>query len=139
MRIAGQAADAQEVVQETFLSVVEHLREFRQESSFKTWLVRILVRQAARSYRRREPRVRSMEPGMPEMENAEPVPGVKMDVLAALEALPAEQREVMVLRELQGMKYEEMAQILDVPQGTVESRLSRARAAMRGLLKDYGV
>jgi RNA polymerase sigma-70 factor (ECF subfamily) len=61
----------------------------------------------------------------------------KLDVQAALLNLPPEHRQVIVLRELEQMTYEEIAQVLDIPQGTVESRLHRARTALREKLKAY--
>jgi RNA polymerase sigma-70 factor (ECF subfamily) len=60
-----------------------------------------------------------------------------MDVLAGLDSLSPDHREVIVLRELQGMSYEEIADVLGVPRGTVESRLFRARQVLRERLKDY--
>ena len=62
----------------------------------------------------------------------------RMDVLAGLDSLSPDHREVIVLRELQGMSYEEIADILAVPRGTVDSRLFRARQILRERLKDYG-
>jgi RNA polymerase sigma-70 factor (ECF subfamily) len=75
-------------------------------------------------------------------EDAEPVAApaaqdVRMDVLATLDTLSPEHREVIVLREFQGMSYDEIAEALGVPRGTVESRLFRARQELKGGLKDY--
>ena len=61
----------------------------------------------------------------------------KMDVNAALTELSPEHRQVIVLRELEHLSYEEIAEVLEVPQGTVESRFSRARSALREKLKAY--
>jgi RNA polymerase sigma-70 factor (ECF subfamily) len=60
-----------------------------------------------------------------------------MDVLAALDALAPMHREVVVLREMEGMSYEEIARALGIPRGTVESRLFRARQELKERLKDY--
>jgi RNA polymerase sigma-70 factor, ECF subfamily len=60
-----------------------------------------------------------------------------MDVLEVLQTLTPEHKEVVVLRELDGMSYGEIAEVLGIPQGTVESRLFRARQELKELLKDY--
>jgi RNA polymerase sigma-70 factor (ECF subfamily) len=61
----------------------------------------------------------------------------RMDILAALDTLPPIHREVIVLREMQGLSYKEIAGVLRVPRGTVESRLFRARRELKERLKDY--
>jgi RNA polymerase sigma-70 factor (ECF subfamily) len=60
-----------------------------------------------------------------------------MDILEALQALSHEHREIVILREFEGMTYAEIAEALSIPQGTVESRLYRARQELRRLLRDY--
>ena len=62
---------------------------------------------------------------------------IRMDVMAALSGMSDEFRTVIVLREMEGLSYAEIAGVLDVPQGTVESRLFRARAELKHLLKEY--
>ena len=145
LSLVGNAADAEDVLQETFSGAFQHLRVFKQRASVKTWLSRILVRQAARCHRsRRRHRMTSLE-SVAETPKAvlrnegsgEAGSDARMDVLAALETLPEIHREVVVLRELQGMTYAEMAEVLGVPPGTVESRLHRARQALRERLRDY--
>jgi RNA polymerase sigma-70 factor, ECF subfamily len=133
--LIGNAADAEDVLQETFIGAFRGLRSFEARSSVKTWLTRILVLQAAqwnRSRRRKSAAVMddsfAAAPGSPE---------AVVDVKAALAKLSPEHREVMVLREYERMSYDEIAQVLGVPQGTVESRLHRARSEMREKLKDY--
>jgi RNA polymerase sigma-70 factor, ECF subfamily len=137
--LLGNAADAQDVVQETWAGAYRGLSGFEGRSSVATWLTRILVLQAAkwrRDHKRRfEPIVSrdaaaSGECGAAEVER-------RIDVRAALEQLTAEHREVLVLREYEQMSYEEMAESLGVPRGTVESRLHRARAELKEKLKDY--
>jgi RNA polymerase sigma-70 factor (ECF subfamily) len=135
-------ADAEDVVQETLAGALKAASSFRGEASVKTWLLRILWNQAARSRRTRWKW--RLFPAGPEDEQAEsPGPAVadptakvdsRIDVMQMLEALSPEHREVLVLRELQGLSYEEIAAVLKVPRGTVESRLHRAR---RDLLKKY--
>ena len=144
--LVGNAADAEDVLQETFLGAFRHLRIFEGRASVKTWLSRILVRQAARSRRFRS---RHKTVSLESLEKApqkllrnkaafvETASDTRMDVMAVLETLSPIHREVIVLRELQGMSYEEIADVLDAPRGTVESRLFRARQMLRERLKDY--
>ncbi len=139
--LVGNAADAEDVVQETLAGAFVGLSGFRGESSVKTWLTRILIRQAAGWMRKRGRRrdamarvgegVRAAGPG------GEAAADARMDVATALAGLSAEHRDVMVLRELEGLSYEEMAAALGVPRGTVESRLFRARRAMQERLEGY--
>ena len=102
------------------------------EASLKTWLMQIVVRQSARV---RRSRGRRLTIGIENAEQAvhDPAPAAdsRIDVIEMLQRLSPEHREVIVLRELQGMGYEEMAAALKIPRGTVESRLHRARQELR--------
>jgi len=137
--LIGNAVDAEDVLQETFIGAFRGLKSFEGRSSVKTWLSRILVVQAAQW--RRGKRRRSMEaPGDLAGDSVAATgsnPEAGIDVNAAIAKLSPEHREVIVLREFEQMSYEEMAEVLGVPRGTVESRLSRARSEMREKLKDY--
>lgn len=140
LALTGRAADAEDVVQEAFTAAMAGIASFRGESSVKTWLTRILVRQAALHHRlrRRFLRVvgiRRERPGA----SAGHTGGAdaRMDVAAAIADLPPQQRQVVVLREMQGLSYDEIAQVLAIPTGTVESRLFRARRALAARLKAY--
>ena len=144
--LVGNAADAEDVLQETFIGALQGLDRFEGRSSARTWLTGILVRQAARHHRGRSQR--KAQP-LAEFSDASrrllsgSVPGdsqqwdTQIDVLAALGNLSPEHREALVLREFQGLSYEEMAEVLDVPVGTVESRLHRARRELREQLGAY--
>ena len=142
--LVGNAADAEDVLQETFSGAFQSLRGFEERSSVRTWLAGILVRQAARAHRSRG-RHRMISLGsISEAAKASRRAGsttaaldARMDVAEVLQALVPIHREVIVLRELQGLSYEEMAGILGVPRGTVESRLFRAREELKERLKDY--
>lgn len=139
--LVGNAADAEDAVQETLTGAFRGLRAFQERSSVKTWLTSILVRQAARHFRRGGsspagvlPLDRAPEPAVV---SATPGTDIRIDVRAAVQALRPDHREVIVLREMQGLSYEEIAHVLEVPRGTVESRLFRARRELQGLLKEY--
>jgi len=143
--LLGNAADAEDVVQETFTGAYRGLSGFEGRSSVATWLTRILVTQAARWRRDRK---RPMEPlnsvsalrAAGELRTTEGGAAAverRLDLHAAIEQLSPEHRQVLVLREFEGLSYEEIAQVLGVPRGTVESRLHRARGELREKLKDY--
>ncbi len=137
--LTGNAADAEDLVQETFLAALRGLRGFQGRSTVKTWLYRILVRQVARHHRLRyrKPTVSLDNAAEPTATNALEANDIQLDLAAVLQNLSPEHQQVVVLRELQGLSYAEIADVLDIPQGTVESRLYRARAALREHLKDY--
>jgi RNA polymerase sigma-70 factor (ECF subfamily) len=144
MSLLGNQADAEDVLQETFAGAFRGLRAFREQSSVKTWLTQILVRQAARHYRtERQHTVLRLDGGAeepaqrPGAQSGENRADIRMDMSGAMQALALEHREVIALRELQGMSYDEIAEALGVPRGTVESRLFRARRMLQGLLKEY--
>lgn len=143
--LCGSAADADDVLQETFAGAFRSLRRFEGRSSVKTWLSRILVTQAALWRRGKGARrAMSLSEGTAGQEPAAPARGTgpdrvawRMDLQAALDKLSRDHREVIVLRELQGLSYDEIARALGIPRGTVESRLFRARAELREHLRSY--
>lgn len=146
-RLVGNESDAEDVVQETFMGAFRQMSGFRGEATVKTWLSRIAVRQAARHYRiRGRGRMRPLQvietEGSERSETIGDGPSSEsiersMDVRRAVEKLTPEHREVILLREFDGMSYGEIADVLSVPQGTVESRLHRARQELKELLRDY--
>lgn len=144
--LLGNAADAEDAVQETFAGAFEGIGRFRGEASIRTWLSRILVRQAARVRRKKRSGIGSIlklwgerleEPEHPETGSAAGQVERQMDVRAMLQSLSEEHRQVMVLRELEGLSYGEIASALGIPQGTVESRLYRARQELKKQFEGY--
>jgi RNA polymerase sigma-70 factor (ECF subfamily) len=140
----GNVADAEDLVQETLLGALK--AKFRGESSVRTWLVRILVNQAAMLRRSRSRRGGSSQVSLNDATEqhvpAKPNAGeagveAKIDLTNMLAGLSEEHRKVIILRELQGMSYDEMAAALHVPKGTIESRLFRAREELRKRFKGY--
>ncbi len=126
--------DAEDVVQETLMAVHQGLGKFEGRSSFKTWSVGILMRQAAMSLRKRAGRagrIGEMEVVDAGAGNAERQADARMDVMEMLAKVSVEHREVLVLREIQGLSYDEIAEVLGVARGTVESRLFRARGELK--------
>ena len=141
--LVGNAADAEDVLQETLLGAFRGMSGFRGGSSVRTWLARILLRQAARFHRLRATRgttaglFEASSQAGPRAAPSARASDARMDVQAALMALSPEHRAVLVLREWQGLSYEEIAETLEIPRGTVESRIFRARRIMQELLKEY--
>jgi RNA polymerase sigma-70 factor (ECF subfamily) len=142
-RFLDNAEDAQDVVQETFLSAYQALEGFKGGSRFFTWLYRIAMNHAIDLKRKRKSIV-SME--VYRNEEVHPVeasqPGEVVErgetvrlLRQALKRLSPEHRMVLILKDLDGMKYEEIAEVMDVPIGTVRSRLHRARLELRELLE----
>ncbi len=146
-------ADAEDAVQETLVGAHRGLGRFEERSSLWTWLARILVRQASKQRRaRRSDRVirisdaasgrsagehfTSDEPNFRVASSSAGVE-VRIDLDAALETLSEDHRQVIVLREFEQLSYDEIAQVLSVPRGTVESRLHRARAELKQKLAAY--
>jgi RNA polymerase sigma-70 factor (ECF subfamily) len=141
-------SDAEDLFQETLLAAYRGLGNFNEQSSVKTWMMSIMMRQAGRSWRQLR-RARQIEPIRPESQTPEnpdaalATPSAaegsdrRIDLLAVLNELTPERRAVITLRDLQGLSYDEIAQALGIPRGTVESRLHRARSDLRELLADY--
>jgi len=140
-------ADAEDAVQETLLGAFRGIGKFQGRSSLRTWLTRILVNQVWKIRRRR---TSHRAEGFDEQADGETPPVErsaqqdsstqverKLDVQSMLNTLSPEHREILVLRELQGFSYEEIAETLKIPPGTVESRLFRARQQLKAKFKDY--
>ncbi|CAN5456023.1 N/A [soil metagenome] len=146
--LVGNRFDAEDVLQETFAGAFHAAGSFEGNSSVKTWLTAILIRQAARKrHQRRRYRCFSsldaVDPGVDgnlhEAKSSKYAPDLErqIDVAAMVEALPDGQRDVVFLRDLLGMTYDEIKDVLGIPKGTVESRLYRARALLKTKLRSY--
>jgi len=141
--LVGNSADAEDILQETYAGAFRGIGSFAGRSSIKTWLTRILVRQVARHHRARARRkVIPMDLDLAADDrhtvgSPARMADVQMDVESAMRLLSPAHREVIVFREFRGLSYAEIAEVLGVPRGTVESRLFRARRELKELLKDY--
>jgi RNA polymerase sigma-70 factor (ECF subfamily) len=146
--LVGHAGDVEDVVQETFLAAYEGMGSFKARSSVKTWLSAILLNRAALCHRSRRTRASAGTVCLSEASRAvldgnvasslTAAADIKMDVMAVLQTLQPEHREIVVLREMNGMSYQQISEALSLPAGTVESRLFRARQELKSRLKDYG-
>jgi RNA polymerase sigma-70 factor, ECF subfamily len=141
--------DAIELAQETFVRAYENLAKFESRSSFSTWLYRIAANLAI-DFRRREGRHLVLR-GEDAENEFQRLPSPRGDsfqetargelnrrINGALGELTPEHRAVILLREVEGLSYDEISDVLDVPRGTVMSRLHYARGRLRSILKDLG-
>jgi RNA polymerase sigma-70 factor (ECF subfamily) len=139
-RITGNREDASDAAQDAFVRAYQALPRYREDAAFSTWLYRIATNAALDLVRRRPaspPVELSAEYRAPDdPEAAANRREVTRRVHAALGHLTVEYRTAVVLRDLQGLAYDEIARILQVPLGTVRSRLARGREAMRAQLTD---
>jgi RNA polymerase sigma-70 factor, ECF subfamily len=150
LRLCGCSEDAEDILQDAFVRAFEKLAQFQGESSFYTWVYRIAVNLALTSYRKR--RVRALSPSrngrgatphsepIDDSSEADPTIGLERSereriVADALDQLGAEQRAIVVLKDFDGHRYEEISAILNIPVGTVRSRLHRARNELRDRLR----
>jgi RNA polymerase sigma-70 factor (ECF subfamily) len=137
------AQDAEDVVQDACLRALKYFEGFRGEeaTSARAWLLTI-VRNTAHSWRTRH-RPDALTTEFDETQHSDDVPDehgdAKETIGRALERLAPEFREVIVLRELQGLSYKEISDVAGVPVGTVMSRLSRARARLQEALREEEV
>ena len=149
-RMVGNYEDASDIAQEAFLKVYTSLDQFRGESSFSTWLYRVVSNACLDELRRRarhraisiDTPVSAEDPSTRQIPSGDPEPGhaieraeVRTAVQQGIMELPDDHRIILVLRDIHGLSYEEIAQVLDMPLGTVKSRLNRARLGLRDRLQ----
>ncbi len=149
--VLRNAEDAREVVQEAFLRVYRHLHEFEGQASFGTWLYRIVVNLSIDQLRKRTGQQVELDDHtnldgapaemLPFRGDSDPHDALSRKRLvdamqSALDRLPPYHRAVIVLREVEGLSYEEMAKALDVSKGTIMSRLFHARRKMQAMLRE---
>ena len=148
LAIVRDTGEADDVAQETFIRAHRSLGRFRSESSFKTWLYTIATNTARSALDRRARRKRVADQSLDDdaqAQGAERVPSQGPDVEtalvvreaidSALATLSDDLRVAVVLRDVEGLDYQEIADVTDVPIGTVESRIFRARRQLRTLLR----
>jgi RNA polymerase sigma-70 factor (ECF subfamily) len=131
-RMLGDAEEARDAAQETFLSCFRNLEKFRGDAAFSTWLHRIAANVCFDSLRKRSKgpveAIRFHEP-LPSPDHGDQT-AISIDVQRALLAVSPEFRAVLILHEIQDVPVEEVASALDLPVGTVKSRLHRGRVAL---------
>lgn len=153
-RMVGNYEDACEIVQDAFVSAYKAMKSFQEKSSFATWLYTIVLNTSRNRIRQQkvqrsreafsidEPLKRSN--GTIQLEPVSPDPSViealeqkdiQKKVQECINRLESDFKEVLVLRDIQGFSYEEISRVLSVAEGTVKSRLFRARTSMKDCLK----
>lgn len=157
LRITGSREDAEDVLQDTLLSALEHLKDFRGDAAFGTWLYRIAMHNAFRLLRQRRSDIISFEELTSERieEEDEPLPHpefiaewhdpaelaeqkeLRRILDEAIQNLPESYRAVFLLRDVDGLSTKEVAEILGISEGNVKVRLLRARLKLREILSRY--
>jgi RNA polymerase sigma-70 factor (ECF subfamily) len=145
--LARDPVEAEDLVQETYLRAIRAAHQFHPGTNLRAWMFQILRNHflTVRTRRRREPELMDPErleglsvTGEAGGRAGRPADGTQgLDLAAALDRLPEEFRSVVLLADVEDLRMEEIAQIMGCPIGTVKSRLFRARAILRGLLRDY--
>ena len=151
LRMCGNPEDAREAAQEAFLAAWQGLPFFRQESSFSTWLYRLTSNACVDLLRREGRHSCAAGPSLDDEETTLAVPDtgpspqehlerqeLRDQMEAGLQAMTPEHRQVLVLRELHQLRYDEIAQVLDLDVGTVKSRINRGRKQLRNFLLKSG-
>ena len=153
VQITKNHADADDVMQETFIKVYRSIHTFRGDAAFETWIYRITVNEALNFVKRRERQRASTIETTPEtayemstrsrveLANDPHTQAEKAElrhyVTQAVNSLPVKHRTVVILHEFEGLTHAEIASILNCSEGTVRSRLHYARKKLRTLLKPY--
>ena len=156
LRLTKNPADAEDLVQETYLKGYKAFNSFKDGTNLRAWLFRILTNSFINDYRKKqrsfdEHEVEDIE-ALNTLSSADYSSNTHLGISAedalferltddeiqtAIDSLPGTYKDVVLLADVQGFSYKEIAEILDVPDGTVMSRLHRARAKLKDLLFDY--
>jgi RNA polymerase sigma-70 factor (ECF subfamily) len=138
LRMLGREEDAKDAAQDAFLNALRKLSSFRGQAAFTTWMHRVTMNTCydILRKRRREPLLDDPPDDIPSRVTGDPASQVAdaVDVQRALVQVPQEFRAVLVLHDVQDLAYEDIAEILGIPLGTVKSRLHRGRVALARLL-----
>ncbi len=153
LRLLGNPDDARDLLQETYLSAFRHLKSFKGDAAFSTWVYRIATNHALMRLRKKNPETVGLDeitvPSHEELKgrtisnwavnprDAVLRKEVRRMLDQAIQALPATYRAVVVLRDIQGMDTAETAEILGISEGAVKTRLHRARIFLREALNPY--
>lgn len=146
-RMLDNRSEAEDVAQDIFIKVFQSLHDFRGASRFSTWLYRVTVNHCLNYIRRRTRQQQTLvgaEPAEWMQESPTSNPHKRLEekerwvlVQAKLQVLSPEHRTIILLRDFEGLSYEEIADVLQLETGTVKSRLHRARMELKALLEPY--
>ena len=146
-RMTNNSNDAEDLAQEVFIKVYRNLKSFRKDSKFSTWIYRIAYNTCIDNHRKKKFRLLSLNRGedeQQEMDLPSPTPLPEEQVISGeqygmikecIAELKPEYKSAIILRDIQNYSYKEIADILNIPMGTVKSNISRARALLRDALK----
>ena len=140
LRMLGDADDAEDVTQDVSVALLSALAQFTGASTFTTWLYRIVINRCLNHHRRRRPTQPLTEADHPTVEGPEHAVEARSRVTAtaaALTRLPDDLRSALVLHEMEGMSYREVATVLDVQEATVRGRIFRARRALLHEMREW--
>lgn len=148
-RMCGNSEDAEEAAQDAFLALWRGIDRFRQESSLSTWIYRLAMNACIDTLRRRKKQSGSVSLDDEELfvdaVDTSPQPQETVEhretqklLQEGLSALPEEYRKVLILREIEGLSYTEIAESASIELGTVKSRISRGRSLLRNFLSGNG-
>lgn len=139
-RFLPNREDAEEACQDTLLAITRGIERFDGRSTFRTWLYRVAANRARSTYqvlRRRFTATAAIPlPDLPDPRRTSVVAGTRLDLLDGLAALGPELAEPVALRDVLGLPYQEIAALLDIPVGTVKSRVHEGRRRLRKWLVD---
>ena len=151
LRSSGSPEDAADITQEVFLRAWRSIESFRGDSGFSTWLFRITMNLCVDHARHKnaQPQTQPLVVGEEDAERPIPDPAptpeehlenseLGRELAAALDEVSEEHRRIVLLRDVSGLSYTEIAEVLEISEGTVKSRLSRARIALRTILQKRG-
>ena len=150
LRLCADPSQAEDLTQETMLKAYRSWHQYRQGTNAKAWLLTILRHTFINQYRRERKRAADID--VSEVEHFTVLAGADTDpegdyyrqivddeVVRAIDQLPEDFRETLVLSDIEGLSYQEIADVTEVPVGTVKSRLFRARQALQARLRAYAV
>jgi len=135
-RLTGETALADDLAQISFLKAYEQRRNLRDSSAAKTWLFQIAYRSFVDNHRKRARR-RGLSKGHVQDEPPQAPTGLKMDIEAAMNTLPAECRAVVILCLVHGMSHSEAATATELPLGTIKSHVARGKRKLKTFLAAY--
>ena len=151
LRSSGSPEDAADITQEVFLRAWRSIEEFRGDSGFSTWLFRITMNLCVDFARHKHVQPQTQPLVIGEEDSERPIPDTAptpeehldnrelgRELAAALDEVSEEHRRIVLLRDVSGLSYTEIAEVLEISEGTVKSRLSRARIALRTVLLRRG-
>ena len=147
-RYMGNEADAYDMAQEALIKIYKRIKAFKGDSSFSSWIYRITVNTCLDGLRKHKKNVvsleASIESGASYRDNSNISPEESMlqvelagDIQKAINTLSGDHKSVVILRDINGLSYEEVAACLSVSVGTVKSRISRARQRLKEILINY--